>query len=69
MIKRKSFEKLYIAFIRPLMEYNASVCDNCTLENTKLLDSVYNEAARIITGVTKLCSVDKMLTELRCETL
>ena len=58
-----------IAFIRPLMEYSASVWDNCTLQNKKLLDSVHNEAARIITGANKLCSVDKTLAELGWETL
>ena len=68
-INRKPLIKMYIAFIHPLMEYSASVWDNCTLENKKLLDSVHKEAAKIITGATKLCSVDKMLAELGWETL
>ena len=45
------------------MEYSASVWDNRTLENKKLLDSVHIEAARIITGATKLYSVDRMLAK------
>ena len=33
------------------------------------LESVHNEAARIITGATKLCSMDKLLSDLAWESL
>ena len=33
------------------------------------LESIYTEAARIITGATKLCSIEKLFIDLGLETL
>ncbi|MEW8545561.1 MAG: reverse transcriptase family protein [Candidatus Thiodiazotropha sp.] len=68
-IKRQSLQKLYYAFIRPLLEYSCSVWDNCSTEDKKLLESIHTEAARIITGATKLCNVERLYSELGWETL
>ena len=43
--------------------------DNCPTETKRQLDVIHIEAARIITGATKLCSVSKLLTDLGWETL
>lgn len=51
------------------MEYSDSVWDNTSTEAKKQLESVHNEAARIITGATKLCSIDKLLSDLGWESL
>ena len=56
---RTSLEKIYMAFVRPLLEYNDAVWDNCSLETKKQLDAIHVKAARIITGATKLCSIEK----------
>ena len=68
-LKRKTLEKIYTAFIRPLLEYSDPVWDNSSTEAKKQLESVHNEAARIITGATKLCSIDKLLSDLGWESL
>ena len=68
-IKRRALQKLYFAFIRPLLEYSCSVWDNCSTENKKILESIHTEAARIITGSTKLCNIEKLYSELGWETL
>ena len=61
---------MYISFIRPLIEYSDAVWDNCSTESKKKqLDLIHQEAARIITGGTKLCSIQKLLSELGFETL
>ena len=60
---------MYISFIRPLIEYSDAVWDNCSTESKKQLDLIHHEAARIITGGTKLCSIQKLLSELGWETL
>ena len=57
-VSRKSLEKMYFAYIRPLLEYSDVVWDNCSLESKKLLDAVHVGAARIVTGATKLCSIE-----------
>ena len=63
-ISRKSLEQMYVSFIRPLLEYCDSVWDNSSSEMKKKLDAIHIEAARTITGATKLCSIDKLLSEL-----
>ena len=62
-------KKIYNSFIRPLLEYSDAVWDNATTESKKQLEAVHNEAARIITGATKLCSTSKLLADLGWETL
>ena len=34
-VSRKSLEKIYFAYIRPLLEYCDTVCDNCSSESKK----------------------------------
>ena len=60
---------MYFVYIRPLLEYSDVVWDNCSLESKKLLDAVQVEAARIVTGATKLCSIDRLFKELDWESL
>ena len=43
--------------------------DNCSLASKNFLDAVHIEAARIASGGTKLCSVDKLFQELGWEPL
>ena len=49
-VSRKSLEKMYIAFVCPLIEYSDIVWDNCSMETKMQLDAIHTEAARIITG-------------------
>jgi hypothetical protein len=56
--------KLYIGFIRPILEYGGIVWDNCSIHEYDLLESVQLEAACIITGLRKGTSHAKLYTEL-----
>ena len=67
--RRHALERMYISFIRPLIEYSDAVWDNCSTESKKQLDLIHHEAARIITVGTKLCSIQKLVSELGWETL
>ena len=58
-----------VSFVRPLLEYCDSVWDNATTESKKQLDAFHIEAARIITGATKLCSISLLLSDLGWESL
>ena len=60
---------MYFAYVRPLLEYSDTVWDNCSLASKKPLDAVYIETTRIVSGGTKLCSVDKLFQELGWEPL
>ena len=68
-LDRKSLETIYIVFIRPLLEYGDVIWDNCTQDEKRELDKIQNEAARIVTGATKLVSLNTLYSEIRWETL
>ena len=44
-LDRKSLETIYIAFIRPLLEYGDVIWDNCTQYEKHELEKIQNEAA------------------------
>ena len=43
--------------------------NNCTQDESNELHKIQNEAARIVTGATKLASIDPLYTETGLETL
>ncbi|MES9883416.1 MAG: reverse transcriptase family protein [Sedimenticola sp.] len=68
-LNRKTLETMYISFIRPVLEYADVVWDNCTRYQVQDLEKVQLEAARIVTGTTKLVSFDALYRETGWETL
>ena len=68
-LNRSCLEKLYITFIRPLLEYSDVLWDNCTAEQSNELESIQTEAARIVTDATKLCNIAKLYNDLKWDTL
>jgi hypothetical protein len=56
-IDRSSLEKLYLSFIRPLIEYGDVVWDSHNIYLINILEKVQIEAMRIISGGTKLSSL------------
>jgi hypothetical protein len=53
-LDRSSLEKLYLSFIRPLLEYGDVVEDSHNIYLINNLEKVQIEAMRIILGGTKL---------------
>ena len=47
-------ETIYISFIRPIFEYGDVVWDNCTQQEKHDIEKIQIEAARMVTGSTKL---------------
>ena len=66
---RKSLEIIYFSFIRPILEYGDTIWDNCTQYEKVELDKIQNEAARIVTGCTKLVSIRNLYEETKWESL
>ena len=62
-LNRRSLQTIYFSFIRPLLEYADVVWDNCTQYEVNDLEKIQNEAARIVTGATKLASINSLLSE------
>ena len=59
LLSRKSLQIIYFSFIRPLLEYADVVWDNCTQYGANELEKIQHEAARIVSGATKLVSIKK----------
>ena len=69
ILDRKSLESTYTCFIRPILEYADVIWVNCTQYEINALEKNHIEAARIVTGTTKLVSLDKLYQETGWETL
>ena len=52
--KKETLETIYISFIRPLLEYDHVVWDNCTRYEVEAIEKIQFEAARIVTGNTRM---------------
>ena len=68
-LNRKSLEIMYFSFIRPTLEYADVVWDNCTKTQEQDLEKIQIEAARIVTGSTKLVSIERLYDETGWERL
>ena len=62
-LDRRSLQTIYFSFIRPLLEYVDVVWNNCAQYESNELEKIQNEAARIVTGATKLVSINSLLLE------
>jgi hypothetical protein len=68
-LDRHSLETIYISFIRPVLEYSDVLFDNCTIHEMNELEKIQYEAARIVTGTNKLISIEKLMSEVKWDTL
>ena len=68
-LDRKSLDIIYTSFIRPILEYEDVVWCNLTKYQEDELEKIQIEAARIVTGATKLVSHDNLYRETCWETL
>ena len=69
LLDRKSLETIYISFIRPILEYGDVVWDNSTQQEKQDIEKIQIEAARIVTGTTKLVSIHSLFEETVWEAL
>jgi hypothetical protein len=63
ILKREILEKIYLSFIRPLLEYSCEVWDNCSQTDNDRLEKLQLEAARIAPGLTAFSSRDSVYKE------
>lgn len=63
VFSRRALNQTYISFVRPVLEYSSIVWDGCTVEQRNSLEKLQNESARIVTGLTKSVSLDRLYNE------
>ena len=61
---RKALNQIYLSYLRPLLEYASVVWDGCTLYEKKKPDQIQYEAARLVTGLTRSVSTEKLIKEI-----
>ena len=61
---RKSLEKLYISFVRPILEYGCTVWANCSKGEQESLESIQIDAIRIATGAKRGTSHQELQSEM-----
>ena len=68
-LDRLTLQIMYFSFIRPVLEYGDIIFDNCPSYFSEKLEKINIEAARIVTGATKLVSINTLYNECGWETL
>jgi len=68
-LDRKSLLLIYTTFIRPILEYADVVWDNITTQDEIELEKIQQDAARIISGGTRLASLQNLYNETALEPL
>ena len=63
LLDGESLQIIYTSFIRPILEYSDVVWDNITQYEVNAIQKNQNEAAKIVTGATKLISLDMLNQE------
>ena len=61
---RKALNQIYLSYLRPLLEYASVVWGGCTLYEKKKLEQIQYEAARLVTGLTRSMSIEKLIKEI-----
>lgn len=68
-LDRKTLETIYVAFVRPILEYGDVVFDNCTAECKQILESLQKRAGKIVTGAIRGTPSDLLYAELNWKPL
>ena len=60
---RTALNQIFLSYILPKLEYSCIVWDGCTTQNTNSLQRIQNEAARLVTGLTRSVSLENLYRE------
>ena len=68
-LTRATLNQIYLSYVRPILEYSSIVWDGCTVVSSNSIEKLQNEAARIVTGLTKSVSLENFYKESGWEAL
>ena len=68
-LDRKTLEKLYMSFIRSKLEYGGIIWDNCSQEQSDMIENVQLRAAKIVSGAIRRTHTELLYSELCWEPL
>jgi hypothetical protein len=68
-LDRGSLEKLFLTYIRPILEYAAIIWDNCSGAESDKLEEIQRAAARTVCGAKRCTSHARLYDEVQWENL
>ena len=68
-LDRSTLERIYFSYILPILEYADVVWDSLPIVFINKLESIHKESARIVTGATKLVSIELLYKDTCWDTL
>ena len=68
-LNRKSLNQIYLSYIAPILEYSSIVWNGCSESCSCSLQKLQNEAARIVTGLTRSVSLENLFRECGWQSL
>ena len=68
-MSRIPLNRMYLSYIRPILEYADVLWDGCSNENESRIEKVQLEAARLVSGLPRSTSTDRIYHEVGWKTL
>ena len=68
-ISRNALNQMYMSYLLPVVEYSSVVWDRCSERDSQTLQKIPNEAARLVTGLTRYVSLENLYKKCGCLTL
>ena len=62
-LSRFALNQIYFSNALPILEYSSIVWDGCSQQDSEALERLQNEAARIVTGLTRSVTLENLYTE------
>ena len=69
MFSWQALNQIYVSYIRPLLQYSSIVWDGCSEHDKSALERLQNEAAHIVTGLTRSTSIANLYKECGWDSL
>ena len=60
-ISRNALNQMYMSFLLPVVEYASVVWHGCSEQDSQTLQKIQNEAARLVTGLTRSVSLEVVM--------
>ena len=60
---RVPLNQIYFSYVLPILKYSSVVWDGCSSQDSNALEKLQNEAARIVTGLTRSVSLEDLYRE------
>ena len=68
-LSRNALNQMFMSYMLPILEYASVVWDGCSEQDSVTLQKVQNEAARLVTGLTRSVSLENLFKECGWATL